>query len=481
MERVPRKQKKTDRKKGWVLLCALGLVLLCLGGWLLMKEEPLPEPKAAQITWIASYDADAITGLTVSPRGSTAYPLILTEEGMKIRGQENLPLREDVVEEMLEAAGHLQAQDVIGTPEEVGVPLAAFGLEEPELKVEMTLQDGTTQEILFGDRVPETDLPQYYCLSKGVLYTVLCDPCDVLFHDVEYLRKFKQPEIQTDLIDRIDVTGDVTLSLAYTGDGFCMEAPWDYPANEAKVEMLLQNIGRMAFEAYLGTPEENDLAALGLEEPALCVVITQAASVITGETVDGEQVSLEVPQVKYTLHIGRDSGSSAVYVCWENGVYKASNFLLGFWKEMQPDDYLAPSPINITVEKLKSITVKTDTAEEKYQVEMVESVGQNNEIETDEFGRTLYDAKIMKNGQVTDAAAFLSWYVQLNKLPLSGRVKENWKMEGQPLATIILQGHLEERQVSFYPYDSLHAVMVVDGTGIYYLERSALFLLERLP
>lgn len=464
-----------------VLLMAAALLLLCTGAYFLLREKPLPPIEAAEQIWIASYDADEIESLIISPKDSISYPLVRTERGMRLMGQEDMQLRDDVVEEMLEAAGHLEAQEVIGRTDETDVPLAAFGLEEPELKAVLMLADGTKKEISFGDYVPQTDLPQYYCLADGVLYTVLAEPCDVLFHDAEYLRYFEQPQLQTDLIDRVDVTGEVTLSVQYTHDGFRMEAPWEYPANEAKVNTLLSNIGRMAFEAYLGKPEENDLAALGLDAPALTVVITQAPSIIAGETQDGEQVTIDVPETKYTLLLGKDNGESAVYVCWEGGVYKASNFLLGFWKEMQPAEYLSQTPMNITVEKLQSLSVKTEKEEAVYQVEMVESVGVDNQIETDEYGRTLYDAQVKKDGKGMDASSFLSWYVQLNRLKLSGRVKEGWQAEGEPLATVTLLGSAGQRQVAFYPYDSLHAVMTVNGTGLYYLEKTALSLLDNLP
>ena len=71
--------------------------------------------------------------------------------------------------------------------------------------------------------------------------------------------------------------------------------------------------------------------------------------------------------------------------------------------------------------------------------------------------------------------------MQLNRLKLSGRVKEGWQAEGEPLATVTLLGSAGQRQVAFYPYDSLHAVMTVNGTGLYYLEKTALYLLDNLP
>ena len=81
----------------------------------------------------------------------------------------------------------------------------------------------------------------------------------------------------------------------------------------------------------------------------------------------------------------------------------------------------------------------------------------------------------------TDAAVFLDWYVQLNRLPLSGRVKEGWQHEGDALYEITVETPVLTRKIAFYPYDALHAVMTVDGTGLFYLEKTALSVLENLP
>lgn len=465
-----------------MLLLAFGLLLLCAGGYFLLSgQEAFPPPESAEEIWLTSVDASDIQKLSLFPREGGACTLVKTEDSMWLESQPDLALRQDVVNEMLEAAGYLKAVHAMGPIDELQAVPADFGLESPALRVMLSDCENRETEILLGHEVPETEERMYYCLSGGMLYTVLAEPCDILFHDVAYLRDFRQPQLQSDLIDRIEVTGNKEITLQYTQVGFVLEKPFSYPADRQKITSLLTRLDQMAFEAYLGEKDETDLAAWGLEEPQITVYLTQAESVIDGITAQGETVSIPVPAKTYTLEIGNDDGKSGVYVCWEGGVYKASQFLLGMWKDMQPEEFLSANPMDFQVEQLTGISIEKDGAVTEYQLDMVEALTENNEIAVDEYGNTLYDVRVTEGDRATDAAAFLSWYVKLNRLSLSGKVKEGWKKVGEALAVIVLKTPVLDRQIAFYPYDALHAVMEVDGTAVYYLEKSALSMLETLP
>ena len=149
-----------------------------------------------------------------------------------------------------------------------------------------------------------------YCMIGGdpVIYEVLAVHTDVFFHELEYLREFAQPSIRGDLLDRIEVSGDVTFSADYTPSGWIMTAPYRYPLSTLRTDSLLSSIESMAFEACLGTEEEVNLVDYGLDQPTLTVTLTQAKTVITGETQSGEQVSLDVPESRMTLLLGRETG-----------------------------------------------------------------------------------------------------------------------------------------------------------------------------
>lgn len=486
MDRVKQKQKK-QLKKGWILLA----VLLVLAGvtaaiglmdreMAVLPEEIKEELQKAEKVYVTQIPAEEITTLSVFLRDYTPYELRKNGGQMGMMPDLSMPLRQDVVDGILYAAGTMQASHALGNMAELQASLADFGFDDPALRYVIEQADGRKTEVLLGKTAPETEAEQYYCLAEGKVYTVLSEPCEPLFHNADYLRDFQQPSLQGNLMDRIRVTGDVNMTLQYTPDGFVMESPVLYPVQKAKMDAILSYIDRMAFEAYLGPMEENDLEALGLKEPSVTVEMIQAPSHVEGITAEGEAVSLDVGKITYTLLLGHDTGRSGVYVGWRGGVYKASNFLLGFWKELRHEEFYSRTPMQFPVENLRSVTVKTAKETVRYEVEMVEVIGEDNQIATDEYGQTLFDAQVKRNGELMDAAAFLSWYVQLNRISVAGGDGQPQEA-GEETARVVICTENTERTVVFRPYDALHEWMEVDGTALFYTEKSGLSLLDALP
>ena len=486
MEKVKKKQKK-QLKKGWILLAVVLVLAGVTAAVVLLDKAPaaVPEEIVQQLTkaeevYVVNIPEDEIAFLSVFPREYTAYELVIQDGKAGLLPDTSMPLRQDVVESILYAAGMLKANLVLGEAESLPAEPSDFGFDDPALRYVITRADGGETEVLLGNMVPETDAEQYYCMADGMMYTVLAEPCDVLFHHADYLRDFRQPSLQSDLIDRIEVRGSVNLTLQYTPDGFVMETPFAYPVQKEKMDAVLSYIDRMAFEAYLGPMEENDLEALGLDNPQVTVRLIQAPSHVEGISAEGEEISVDVGEITYTLLLGNETGRSGVYVGWRGGVYKASNFLFGFWKELNSEEFCSKTPMNFPVENLLSVTVETSGEKVVYEVEMVEVIGEDNQIVTDEYGQILYDAQVKKNGEIMDAAAFMNWYVQLNRMAISG-IGGNADKTGETVARLTFRTSATERTVLFRTYDALHVWMEVDGTALFYTEKGAVSMLNTLP
>ena len=85
-----------------------------------------------------------------------------------------------------------------------------------------------------------------------------------------------------------------------------------------------------------------------------------------------------------------------------------------------------------------------------------------------------------KNDEIMDAAAFLNWYVQLNRMAVSG-IDGRADKTGEPVAKLVIRTDATERTVVFRPYDALHVWLEVDGTAVFYTEKGVLSLLDALP
>ena len=183
--------------------------------------------------------------------------------------------------------------------------------------------------------------------------------------------------------------------------------------------------------------------------------------------------------------MGNETGKSGVYLIWEGMVYKASNFLLGFWKELSAEQLLLRTPVNFLTNQLSNLSFCYQGNEAQYEIFLVESITENNQIATDEYGQTLYDVAIKRKGESDplEAEIFLQWYMLLAKLAPAGNLPVSWELPPQEMKVgeIILQNDHITRVIAFYPYDALHLAMAVDGEAVYYIEKSWMDSVLPLP
>ncbi len=489
MEKAPRKKEKKPLRPRTLLLLMLCAAALAGAGLALLRHAPviLPERISTEKVLLLSRPGEEVASVAIAPREGAAYPLIRKGDTFVLAGEEDVKLRQSALDDMLLSLTELPAESVVleDLSAEAALSPEVFGLSPARAVVTVTYSDGEKKKLLLGNRAPDDEKPQWYCMVEGDprLFTVLEADGSAFLHEMEYMRDFAQPGINAGLLDRIEITGGKTVIFSYTPDGWRMEAPYRYPAAAVRMDALLSRIESMGFAALLGREEQVDLEALGLENPGITVKLTQAASVITGETAGGEQVTLPVPEKEYTLRIGGETGQSGVYVSWQGQVYKASNFLLGFWKDLDPEDYLLKTPVNLLVNQLSEVSFSAGGKTGTYEVRMVESVTENNRIAADEYGHTLYDCAVRRGGETRDmdAEAFLSWYTRLAGLSAEGRLPDGYKPTGESRGRIVIKSETAERVIAFYPYDALHDTLAVDGQALFYVQKSWLDSVTDLP
>lgn len=489
MEKVPRKKMRRPLKGRTVLLILLCCAALAGVGLYLLRSQPvsLPPIENRETVLLFSRPQEDIVAVAIAPRDGTAYPLIRQGSSFALMGREDEKLRSDILDDLLISLTELPVENTVleNLTEAQGLRPADFGLDPVLARVTVTYADGEKKELRVGNLTPDEETPQRYCMVSGsdALYTILEADSVPLLRDMDSLRDFAQPSLDGSLLDRIEVTGQVEWALHYTPSGWQMDAPFSYPLSTLRTDALLKKIESMGFAACLGKAEKLNLSDYGLDAPALTVTLTQAATVITGETAEGQQVSVPVPETVYTLLIGHETGKSGVYVQWQDQVFTASNFLLGFWKELEPLDYLLQTPVNLLVNDLNEVRFTRNGHTYAYQVRMVEQVTENNQIAVDEYGRVLYDCAVNRAGETQDmdAEAFLSWYTRLASLAGDGRLPDGWVPSGESRAEIILVNDHLTRTVTLWPYDALHDAIAVDGVALYYIRNTWLDEIGEAP
>ena len=479
MEKAPRKKvRRTAGPQKFFLL--LTCVCLATGVGVVLVRQPkaaLPIPETAEEMMLLQRPVEDVASVTIAPYDSAAYSLIRKENRFVLQGQEETSLRESVMEEIALSLGKVPAAAVVlpALSPDQSLNASDFGLEPPRIRVQIVYQDGEKKELLLGNAAPNENTPQRYCMLAGdpALYTILEADSEVFFHEMEYLRAFDQPQLNASLLDRVEVSGGVVWLAVYTPSGWQMEKPFVYPLSLQRMDSLLSRVESIGFEAYLGEEASLDLAAYGLDDPEVIVKLTQAATVISGETEDGQHLSFPVPERVYTLKLGKDTGKSGVYVSWEGKVFKASNFLLGFWKTLNPSNLVLLNPVNLQVNNLDEVRIEAPGISAGFAVRMVESIAENNRIATDEYGQTLYDMAVRRMGESgdMDGEAFANWYTALAALSGDGWLPDSFVLSGESRATITLTNSHLTRTVDFYPFDALHDAMAVDGVALFYIQK----------
>jgi len=489
MEKVPRKKEKKGISGKKLLLILLCCAILAGGGAYFLRAPaqlpPIGDGEAAVM--LLNRPEEDISAIAIAPRSGMPYPLVRTENGFALLGREDAALRSAALEDLLLSVCQLPAEAVVAQSlsPETGLSAAVFGLDPARSRVTVTYGDGEQKELLVGDPAPNEDTPQRYCMLSGDprLYTILDSDAAPLLREAAYWTSFDQPRLNGSLLDRIEISGEKEFSARYTPSGWQMEAPFAYPLAASKMDALLSSIESMAFDSYLGEETDALLREYGLASPAMTVRLVQAATVITGETVEGEQVTLPVAEKEYTLKLSRETEKSEIFALWQGGVYRASTFLMGFWQAVEPREMVLRSPVNFLVNDLSAVAFTMGDTASRYEVRMVESVTENNQIAVDEYGRTLYDCAVRRHGESRDmdAEAFLAWYTQLAALSCDGELPAGYAPTGEPRAQIILENEQLTRVISFYPYDALHDALSVDGTALYYVRKTWIESVSETP
>ena len=480
MEKVPRKKTRQPFKGRTVLLILIFCAVLAGVGVYLLRSLPaaLPPVSGSETVLLLSRPMEEIAAVAIAPRDGVAYPLVRQGDTFVLLGQADESLRADMLEDLALSLTELPAETTVlqSLSEAKELLPSDFGLDPALARVTVTYTDGGKAELRVGDLAPSQETPQRYCMVSGsdALYTILEADSIPFLREMAALLDFAQPSLDGSLLDSIEITGQIEWTLHYTPSGWQMDAPFSYPLSTLRTDALLKKIEAMGFAACLGKAEKLNLEDYGLDAPALTITLTQAPTVITGETTAGEQVSVPVPETVYTLCIGSETGKSGVYVQWQGQVFTASNFLLGFWKELEPLDYLLQTPVNLLVNDLSEVRFTHNGIIHAYQVRMVEQITENNQIAVDEYGRTLYDCAVNRAGenQDMDAEAFLSWYSRLASLAGDGKLPDGWTPSGESRAEITLINDHLTRVITLWPYDALHDAIDVDGVALYYIRNT---------
>ncbi len=486
MQNVPKKLHK-KRKKWLVPVLLLTAAIICAAAAVLLNRfssAPLPQNTAENQKTIFDREQEQLVSITITPASGESYSLDYQGGTLVLRDDPAYSLRSSARESLLSCAVSVVAQETLLDTATQPVSLDAYGLSPARASGVFTYSDGTQLTLSVGDPLPVENTEYYFTVSgDSNIYAVSGDIYDTLTTEFYELHTVNNPSIQSDLIDRITISGDLNFSAYYTKSGWIMDSPYRYPLAADKMDTFLTNLDSLRFSTWVDYAANVSLKDYGLETPRRTLTLDFAASTLTVPDEDGAEHTYDIPASHITIAMGDFKSDMIFYALYGKEVMTATTFTFGFIQNFSVEKMLLQNPVNFASNNLSRVVLERGGVTADYSVRLVERIKANNDFETDEYGNIIYDVTAVRNGSQVDSTTFLRWYQALTGLLPAGRLPDGWTPQSEAQARIVIVNAAGDltREIVFYPYNQVYQAVALDGVCLYYFRNTWYEQLGELP
>lgn len=278
-------------KKLYILLGVLAVLTAAV--FAVSRYEEKKEEIRTSDEIILALPTDSVTAVSwTNESGSFAFTL---EDGAWVyEADDGFPADTEKIETLLEPFASCGAAFVIENVEDESI----YGLDDPAGTITLTAGD-ETYTVRLGD-FSQMDSQRYASIGDGKVYLLSHDPLDefsAVLSDV--IRHDTVPDITE--AEKITFTGaeEYTIRREESGKSICAGDVYfagEQPLDTSRVESYLSSLSGLSLTEYVTyDAAEEELAAYGLDDPALSVTVEYSASD------DGEETET------FTLHLGQNA------------------------------------------------------------------------------------------------------------------------------------------------------------------------------
>ncbi len=471
--------RKTRRsRRNTITLAAVALLVALAAVFLLTRGNqapgapaaPDPETEAVQLINIPPED---LTRVEVRASTGESFALVWTKDGPQVEGKPDFPLEPRETDLMVKDLTLLVANGLAGRAETSPENLELLGLGPAAPRATAEYRDGRRMTLVFGNSA-RTEIPSDYLMLEGDdrVYTVSPETREHFDRALETLHPVPAVNFTPSLLDRAEFTGGGGFTLERAGSGWRLSAPFDYPAEEAAAQRLLDGIAGMRLAVYAGEADGESLERFGFSPDGRAVYFHLAKSVITRYDRDGNpEGETQVPEQTVRFALGGGIGNIGLYVRHDGKIYQASLASMGFLRDLALEGVLSRTPARADISELDSLTARRDGRSVTYEIALVEKILPNNRIETDGQGNPLFEPHVTRDGREEGADAFLRGISKLAGLRALGDLPAGFLPEGPAVAAYTLTGRFGQTEVALFPFDALHYAMRVNGRFFHYTDR----------
>jgi hypothetical protein len=256
--------------KGTVIWAGVLVALAAFVYFYEIKGGHQREQAAQEARKIVVTDADQVTGVALSNSQGSIH-CQLTEDGWQITDPITAAGDETVIGGIIGALLQAETERVIS---ETGGDLAQYGLDPPQVTLELTIQDAPPQILHLGRRNPAGSQVYVRKESESKVFLTqssLLSQAEKNSFDLRDKRVlvFQEPEVKELKL----VRGQKTLEVRKTSQGWLLEKPLQVNADNTLINSMINKLYGSLIQAFV---EENptDLSVYGIRDPELTVVLT---------------------------------------------------------------------------------------------------------------------------------------------------------------------------------------------------------------
>lgn len=382
-------------------------------------------------------------------------------------GYQDIEMRTAVIGTLANNANGMTSADVI---EENCTNLVKFGLDSPEITVDIEYETGTKYKLLIGNEAPTGAVTYVMLDGNDTVFTVNNSTLanySKTFMELVDTTVLKSPDetpvVESLRIERKDLDYDIFLEYVYddnkykggTSSSHIMKEPVEaYLGVERASDVITGMFGLYADGIYSVHCEESDIAEAGLENP-FCTVEMDCD--------DGNDYKLLLSEPFTDSEYGK-----CCYTMIEGGnVIFIINTEKAVWTTVQPVDIASTMYIASYVWNVTDLKLSADEKEYSFEIFPVDAENVPESPKSSDFNTTL-------NGESFDSERYRQFYSFI----ISGNA-ENFAFDeeipaGEPMAQLEYTDSYDnkKRTFAFYEYSPMTAIIAVDGESKFFIAKS---------
>lgn len=457
-------------KKG--LIAGIVILLVLVGIYVGLKitgsEDEKKNTEEEEITAF-EVDSEDISQISIENNGNK-YTFVYEDEGWKYLEDENIPLNEDFVSNIVSGITSIKA---IRELENVENP-ADYGLESPQIKVTITEKDNTETTLNFGDDNQSVSGAYMSIGSNEKIYLVNSSvKTDLQFEKTELAVKEELPQISAGNIKKVEISNSEEVKTLEEEDAGGL---WSFNKNNenqvsvdtSKVNDYMNHFSNLNWLDFVSYDTSN-LSDYGLENPTKITISyeeeekSEDVSQDTGETDTSEETEEPVMiEKQLVLLVGSTNEDGNYYVKTADGsyIYTMSASTVDEILNVSSENLISSLVADYALADMDKITMERNG--ETYVLTKEET-----EVKKEDSEETTTQTKYYLNEKEIEQSEVSKFYSKVSGLEWQS-ITEGKKGENPEMSiTFEKEGGIKDT-IIYYPFDeNFYLVTRTDGTQMF--------------